>query len=86
MLIDRGGEDPRLLDVLDRCLDRGIVIDAWLRVSVAGLQLFGVESRVVVSSIETFLEHAAPISRAYPLSTAIGGAARPRGKRSASKE
>jgi hypothetical protein len=83
MLIDRDGEDPRLLDVLDRCLDRGIVIDAWLRVSVAGLEMMTVQARVVVASIETFLEHAEPLSGSRPLSVAVGSASRPRGRGSA---
>jgi len=80
MLIDRDAEEPRLLDVLDRCLDRGIVIDAWLRVSVAGLEMVTVQARVVVASIETFLEHADPIAGTLPLSVAVGGASRPRGR------
>jgi len=83
VLIDRAAEEPRLIDVLDRCLDRGIVIDAWLRVSVMGLELVTVRTRVVVASIETFLEHADPLTRALPISVAIGGASRPRGKGSA---
>jgi len=82
MLIDRRAEDPGLLDALDRCLDRGIVIDAWLRVSVTGLELVTVEARVVVASIETFLEHADPLTRAQPFSVAVGGAWRPRGNHS----
>ena len=73
MLIDRDAEEPRLLDVLDRCLDRGIVIDAWLRVSVTGLEVMSLQARVVVASIETFLEHADPLARTLPLSVAVGG-------------
>jgi hypothetical protein len=46
-----------LVDVLDRVLDKGIVIDAWVRVSVVGLDLLTVEARVVVASIETYLRH-----------------------------
>lgn len=47
-----------LIDVLDRILDKGIVIDAWIRVSVAGVELVTVEARVVVASLHTYLEHA----------------------------
>jgi gas vesicle structural protein len=46
-----------MVDVLDRVLDKGIVIDAWVRVSVVGLDLLTVEARVVVASIETYLRH-----------------------------
>ncbi|HET7343947.1 MAG TPA: gas vesicle protein GvpJ, partial [Methylomirabilota bacterium] len=44
-----------VMEVLDRVLDRGIVIDVWLRVSVAGLQLVDVDARVVVASIKTYV-------------------------------
>jgi gas vesicle protein GvpA/GvpJ/GvpM family len=43
------------MEVLDRVLDRGIVIDAWLRVSVIGLTLVDVDARVVVASIRTYV-------------------------------
>ena len=45
-----------VLEVLDRVLDRGIVIDAWLRVSVVGLALVDVDARVVVASIRTYVQ------------------------------
>ena len=44
-----------VLEVLDRVLDRGIVIDAWLRVSVAGLALVDIDARVVVASFRTYV-------------------------------
>ena len=47
-----------LLDVLDRILDKGIVIDAWGRVSVAGIDLIEIEAWVVVASIHTYLNYA----------------------------
>jgi gas vesicle structural protein len=47
-----------LIDVLDRVLDKGIVIDAWMRVTLAGLDLVEVEARVVVASINTYLAQA----------------------------
>ena len=46
------------LDVLDRVLDKGIIIDAWARVSLGGIDLLTVEARVVVASVETYLKHA----------------------------
>ena len=52
------GEDGTLIDVLDRVLDKGIVISAWGRVAVVGLDLIDVEMRVVVASIETHLRYA----------------------------
>jgi hypothetical protein len=52
------GREGSFIDVLDRVLDKGIVISAWGRVSVVGLELAGLEMRVVVSSIETHLRYA----------------------------
>jgi len=46
------------LDILDRVLDKGIFIESWMRVSVAGIDLISVEARVLVASIETYLTHA----------------------------
>jgi len=51
-------EGPQLIDVLDRILDKGIVIDASIRVSLAGIDFLTVEARVVVASIETYLGQA----------------------------
>ena len=59
MTVERMGTDARnLIDVLDRILDKGIVVDAWLRVSLAGLELLTIESRLVVASIATYAERA----------------------------
>jgi hypothetical protein len=52
------GEDGTLIEVLDRVLDKGIVISAWGRMAVVGLDLIDVELRVVVASIETHLRYA----------------------------
>ena len=46
------------IDVLDRVLDKGIVIDGWARVSFAGIDLMTVDAWVVVASIETYLHYA----------------------------
>ena len=50
-----------LIDVLDRILDKGIVIDAWVRVSLVGVDLLTVEARVVLASLETYLTHASTL-------------------------
>jgi len=46
------------IDVLDRVLDKGIVIDGWGTVSVAGIDLIGIDGWVVVASIHTYLSYA----------------------------
>jgi gas vesicle structural protein len=47
-----------LVDVLDRVLDKGIVIDAWMQVSLGGINLMELEARVVVASINIYLTNA----------------------------
>jgi hypothetical protein len=46
------------VDVLDRVLDKGIVIEGWGRVAVAGIDLIGIDGWVVVASIQTYLQYA----------------------------
>ena len=53
-----------LVDVIERVLDKGVVIDAWVRVSLVGLDLLTIETRVVVASIETYLNYAQPLGAA----------------------
>ena len=50
-----------LAEVLDRILDKGLVVDAWVKVSVLGLELLTVEARVVVAGVETYLKYAEAI-------------------------
>ena len=47
-----------LIDVLDRVLDKGIIIDGWGRVAVAGIDLIEIDAWVVVASIHTYLNYA----------------------------
>lgn len=44
-------------DVLDRILDKGIVIEAWMRVSVSGIDLITLEAHVIVASLDTYVRH-----------------------------
>jgi hypothetical protein len=61
-----------LLDLIDRILDKGIVIDAWVRVSVLSIELLTVEARVVVASVDTYLRYAEAIGN-----TALASQPRP---------
>ena len=76
MAVERAAGGSSLIDVLDRVLDKGIVIDAWVRVSLVGIDLITVEARVVVASIDTYLKYSeavgqvAPVSRPAELSAA----------------
>ncbi|HEX6465975.1 MAG TPA: gas vesicle structural protein GvpA [Terriglobales bacterium] len=58
MAVERLSGGSSLIDVLDRVLDKGIVIDAWVRISLVGIDLITVEARVVVASIDTYLKYA----------------------------
>lgn len=51
-----------LAELLDRILDKGIIIDLRDRVSLLGLEIITVEARLVIGSIETFLSYARTIS------------------------
>src|SRR5262245_34816431 len=63
MLVEKGREAPTLLDILDRVLDKGIVIDGWSVWSVAGLELFQVQVLMVVASIDTHALHDEAVGR-----------------------
>jgi hypothetical protein len=79
MTLQRVAATASTIDVLDHVLDKGIVIDAWLRVAVAGIDLVTVEARVVVASIRTYRARATALSRVGPaasfsgVATATGG-------------
>ena len=68
MPVERAAGGTSLIDVLDRVLDKGIVIDAWVRVSLVGIDLITVEARVVVASIDTYLKYSEAVSQAAPVS------------------
>lgn len=84
MPVERASGGTSLIDVLDRVLDKGIVIDAWVRVSLVGIDLITVEARVVVASIETYLRYSEAVGQIAPVAQphlpgeqtpAVGGAA-----------
>ena len=68
MPVERTTGGTSLIDVLDRVLDKGIVIDAWVRVSLVGIDLITVEARVVVASIETYLKYSEAVGTITPAS------------------
>ncbi len=68
MTVERPKGGTCLIDVLDRVLDKGIVIDAWVRVSLVGIDLITVEARVVVASIDTYLKYSEAVGSVGPVS------------------
>lgn len=63
MPVERASGGTSLIDVLDRVLDKGIVIDAWVRVSLVGIDLLTVEARVVVASIDTYIKYSEAVGQ-----------------------
>jgi hypothetical protein len=59
-------DSSSLAEVVDRILDKGIVIDAWLKVSLVGIELLAVEARIVIASVETYLKYAEAIGLTAP--------------------
>src|ERR687891_2082606 len=68
MAVERAAGGSSLIDVLDRVLDKGIVIDAWVRVSLVGIDLITVEARVVVASIDTYIKYSEAVGSVVPAS------------------
>jgi gas vesicle structural protein len=51
-----------LIEILDRVLDKGVVVDATVRISLVGIEVLGIDARMVVASFETYLTHADAIA------------------------
>src|SRR5256885_15780927 len=67
MPVERTTGGTSLIDVLDRVLDKGIVIDAWVRVSLVGIGLIPVEARIVVASIDTYIKYSEAVGTVTPI-------------------
>ena len=61
MAVEKAIGSSSLVEVIDRILDKGVVVDAWVRVSLVGIEILAVEARVVVASVETYLKYAEAI-------------------------
>ena len=58
MAVEKTIASTSLAEVVDRILDKGVVIDAWARISLVGIELLAIEARVVVASVDTWLKYA----------------------------
>src|SRR6201996_5558577 len=63
-----GGNSTRpqpsgLADVIDTILDKGLVVDAYVRVSLVGIELLTIDARVVIASVDTYLRFAEAVNR-----------------------
>jgi len=61
MAVEKAIGSSSLVEVVDRILDKGVVVDAWVRLSLVGIELLAIEARVVVASVETYLKYAEAI-------------------------
>lgn len=61
--ISRAPRPSSLADVLDLILDKGLVIDAYVRVSALGIEVLTIDARIVVASVDTYLRFAEAVNR-----------------------
>jgi gas vesicle structural protein len=62
-MVSQSPDCSSLAEVLDRILDKGIVVDTWARISLVGIEILTIEARVVVASVDTFLHYAEEITK-----------------------
>ena len=61
MAVEKSMASSSLVEVVDRILDKGVVVDAWVRLSLVGIELLSIEARAVNASVETYLKYAEAI-------------------------
>jgi len=62
-MVAQSPDNSSLAEVLDRILDKGVVVDTWARISLVGIEILTIEARVVVASVDTFLHYAEEITK-----------------------
>jgi len=62
-MVSQSPDVSSLAEVLDRILDKGIVVDVWMHISLMEIEILTVEARVVVASVDTFLHYAEEITK-----------------------
>jgi hypothetical protein len=71
--LQRAPSPSGLADVLDVILDKGLVIDAYVRVSVIGIELLTIDARIVIASVDTYLRFAEAVNRLDLIQTELAG-------------
>jgi gas vesicle structural protein len=71
--LQRAPSPSGLADVLDLILDKGLVIDAYVRVAVIGIELITIDARIVIASVDTYLRFAEAVNRLDLSQTELGG-------------
>ena len=73
--LQRAPSPSGLADVLDVILDKGLVIDAYVRVSVIGIEVLTIDARIVIASVDTYLRFAEAVNRLDLTQTETAGLA-----------
>jgi len=58
MAVEKSMGSTSLAEVVDRILDKGVVVDAWVRISLVGIEILAIEARAVVAGVDTYLKYA----------------------------
>jgi hypothetical protein len=77
--LQRAPSPSGLADVLDVILDKGLVIDAYIRVSLIGIEILTIDARIVIASVDTYLRFAEAVNRLDLGETEVAGLAELRG-------
>ncbi|MGO4886198.1 gas vesicle protein GvpJ [Anaerobacillus sp. MEB173] len=56
--VQKSVDSSSLAEIIDKILDKGVVIDVFARVSLVGIELLAIEARVVIASVDTWLRYA----------------------------
>ena len=71
--LQRAPSPSGLADVVDLILDKGLVIDAFVRVAVIGIELVTIDARIVIASVDTYLRFAEAVNRLDLMQTETAG-------------
>src|SRR6476659_7532399 len=71
--LQRAPSPSGLADVIDLILDKGLVIDAYVRIAVIGIELITVDARIVIASVDTYLHFAESVNRLDLTKTELAG-------------
>jgi hypothetical protein len=71
--LQRAPSPSGLADVIDLILDKGLVIDAYVRVAVIGIELITIDARIVIASVDTYLRFAEAVNRLDLTETEVSG-------------
>jgi gas vesicle structural protein len=77
--LQRAPSPSGLADVVDLILDKGLVIDAYVRIAVIGIELITIDARIVIASVDTYLRFAEQVNRLDLTQTEAAGLAELRG-------